>query len=141
MTDWFSERGVVVERRKQRGFSKSGTLLVGFLLGFFVSVLVFLGLAGYFVRHPQRMLVKAVDLGMGRVVEQTVESVPKDYVVEHQDEIVEEVHRLFQAYSQGRISSDDIRAFTKAIVDAIADKELDPSEIDGLLMLARGCAR
>ena len=121
--------------KKQRGFSKGGTFLVGFLVGMLVSVLIVVGLAGYFIRHPQKIIEKAVDVGMSRVVEQAVQSIPKDYMARRQKDISESVRQLTQAFSEDRISSADIQKLSKKVLTAVADRKVTPEEIDELIGL------
>lgn len=124
-----------MERRKQRGFSRGGTFFVGFFVGVLFSAFVVVGLAGYFIRYPQKIIVKAVDLGMNRVVEKTVESIPRDFVSERQEEITESAQRFAQAFTQNRISQADMNVLARKFFSVIADQKITPEEIDEILRL------
>ena len=124
-----------MERRKQRGLSRGGTFLVGFFVGVLCSAFVVVGLAGYFIRYPQKIIVKAVDLGMNRVVEKTVQSIPRDFVSERQEEITASAQQFAQAFTQNRISQADMNVIAKKFFSVIADQKITPEEIDEILQL------
>jgi hypothetical protein len=124
-----------VERKKRRSFSRGGTFLVGFFVGVLCSAFVVVGLAGYFIRYPQKIIVKAVDLGMNRVVEKTVQSIPRDFVSERQEEITASAQQFAQAFTQNRISQADMNVIAKKFFSVIADQKITPEEIDEILQL------
>ena len=128
------------EIKRRKSFSRGGTFFIGFFFGMLASVLIAIGLLSYFIRHPQRAMVKMVDMGVNRMVEKTVESVPREYIGQHQEEISESVQRFTQAFSQNRIDSDEMNQIIKKIFAAIADQKVTASEMDGLLLLANQLA-
>ena len=126
-----------MERERQNYFSRGRVFLTGFLVGIGFMVLVFIGLAGYAIRYPQKVLVKAFDAGMSRVVGQVEESIPREVIAMRKNDIAESVYRIAQAYSENRISSADIQMLSKNALAAAADKKVTREEIDELLRLVQ----
>lgn len=116
-----------------------------FFLGFFVGILVSaaaaVGLAGYLIRHPQTVMVKAADVAVKHVVEKAVESVPRDYIGQRQDDIAASAHRFSQAFSQNRVTSAEMNTLARQMVAVIADQQITETEIDNLLRLMDSYAR
>ncbi len=119
----------------ERRFSKMGVFITGFIVGIVVSVLIAVGLVRYIVQHPQKMIVKAIDMGMDQVVERTVQTMPKDYIGQRQVEISSSAEKFAQAFSQNRISSEEMNSLARAFFQVIADQQITPVEIDHLLDL------
>jgi len=126
---------VFMNRREQNSFSKGRTFLIGFLVGLLVSAFIVIGLAGYIIRYPQKVFVKAVDLGMNRVVEKTVQSIPKDYISERQEDIAASAQRFTRAFSKNRISPADMRFLSSKFFTVVADQKITSDEIDEFLRL------
>ena len=81
----------------------------------------------------QKLMKGVVDYGVSRVVERTIQSIPRAFVAERQDEIALTVRRLTTAYEENRLSSPDIRAMTKKVGEIVADQEVTPAEIDDFI--------
>ncbi len=119
---------------QKRSF-KTGVFLSGFLTGIVVTALIVVLLAGYFVRHPQKVMVKVVDMGMSRVVEKTVQTIPRDHIGQRQDEITESAERFAKAFSENRVSTEEINSLASAVFTIMADQQITSLEIDHLLDL------
>ncbi|MBN2029089.1 hypothetical protein JW824_02495 [bacterium] len=119
----------------QKRVSKTGVFMTGFVVGVVVSGLVVIGLATYVIRHPQEVIVRVVDMGMDRVIERTVQTIPQDYIGQRQAEIAASAEKFAQAFSQNRISSEETKALASTFFQTIADQQITPAEIDRLLQL------
>jgi len=128
--------------QKKRGtFSKSGTFFIGFFLGILVSAFSAIGLARYVMLHPQQMMVKAMDMGMGQVVEKTAESVPKDYIGQRQNDIAKSAQDLADAFSQDKLTPAEMNLLAQKMLVAVADQQLTTAEIDELIRFANQLSR
>ncbi len=119
----------------QKRFSKTGVFMTGFIVGLLVSGLVVIGLGAYLLQHPQEVIVRVVDMGMDRVIERTVQTIPQDYVTQRQAEISTSAEKFAQAFSQNRISSEEMNILASAFFQTIADQQITPAEIDRFLQL------
>ena len=81
------------------------------------------------------VIIKAVDLGATRIIEKTVETIPKEYVVVRQDDINQSVMKVTQAYSEGRLTSTDIQDMGREVFQLVADQEITSEEIDRMIKL------
>ena len=79
------------------GFSKAKIFTAGFVTGVLISMLAAAGFVQYILRHPKKVLVKAVDMGMDRVVQKTVQSIPRNYIGQRQDDIARSAQHLASA--------------------------------------------
>ncbi len=118
-----------------RRFSKGGLFAVGFFSGVLVSALVLILLAGYLLRHPQTVLVKAADFGVKKVIEKTVESAPREYIGQKQDEIAVTAQKFAKAFSESRISPADMQMLSAKMLGMFADQKITQEEIDETLRL------
>jgi hypothetical protein len=118
-----------------RRSSKAGTFFIGFLVGILVSAAIVLVLAGYFIKHPKSIIDKAADVAVERVVEKTVQSVPKDYIGRQQEEIANTARRFADAFSQNRITPAQMNMLAKKMLAVIADQKITQNEIDEILRL------
>ena len=119
--------------RRRKKSSGTGIFILGFLSGILVSGIIIIGVAGYFLRNPQRMLSKAVDIGLNRVVEQTIQSIPKEYVARKQQELVDTAARFTEAFSQNRISNTEMDQLSQMVIQTVIDRQVTAEEIDELL--------
>ena len=117
----------------QKQSSRTGPFFTGFFLGALVTVLVFVGLAGYVIRNPKVVMNKAVDMGLNRVVNKTIQSAPQEYIGQRQDDIASTAQKLAQAYSQDRISPAEMDGLARKIFAAMGDQQITQTEIDDLL--------
>ena len=118
-----------------RRSSKAGTFFIGFFVGMLASAIVVIVLAGYFLKHPRIIIDKAADLAVERVVEKTVETVPKDYIGRQQEEIADSARRFADAFSQNRITPAQMNILAKKILAVIADQNITQTEIDEILRM------
>ena len=124
----------MVARRESRRW-RWGTFFWGFFLGIvFVCLVAGAGVL-YVLKNPGSLVAGAAELGFSGAVEKTVQSIPKQYVADHQGEINEAVDQFIRAYASDRISSEEIHVLSRRIMDAISDQQITPSEIDELLRL------
>ena len=119
--------------RKQ--FSKTGVFITGLIVGIVISGLMAIGFATYIVRNPQKVIVKVIDMGMDRVIERTIQTIPQDYIGQRQTEISMTAEKFAQAYSQNRISPEEMNFLASTFFQTIADQQITPAEIDRLLQL------
>jgi len=115
--------------------SKIKMFVAGFFVGMLVSILVMAGFVQFVLRHPNRVLVKAVDMGMNRVVEKTVNSIPRNYIGQRQEDIARSARTLASAYSEDKITPAEMNLLAKQMFSAIADQQLTMEEIDQMLQM------
>lgn len=119
----------------EKGFSRAGSFFIGFFLGMLVCVIIVIAALKYVISNPQPVIIKAVDLGATRLIEKTVETIPKEYVVVHQNDINQSVMKVTQAYAEGRLTSSDIQSMGREVFQLIADQEITSDEIDRMIRL------
>jgi hypothetical protein len=119
-----------LNRRNERKTSK---FLIGFVSGMLFTVLLVVASVFYLIKNPQKVMNKAFDMGVRRAVVQTLRSIPRDYIHMNKDEMVESVNHFLQAYSEGRLSSQELQDITQKAFAAIADQKITPEEIDEIL--------
>lgn len=119
--------------RKKSSFSKPGMFFVGFFSGILIAALVLFFLAGYFLKHPQAIIVKAANLGVNRVIEKTVESTPREYIGLKQDEIAGTAQNFAKAFSENRIAPADMQMLGAMMMGILADQKITEKEIDDML--------
>jgi hypothetical protein len=123
------------EFRRPSRFSKTGLFFIGFFAGLLVAAGLVIAAAGYVMKNPEVVLVKAADFGIKRVVEKTVESAPKEYIGQKQDEIAATAQGFARAFSENRISPADMQMITARMIALMADQRITEDEIDGMLRL------
>jgi len=126
--------------KRESRFSKGGMFLVGFFAGMLAAAAVLFLLAGYVIRNPQAVAGKVAQMGMRRVVQKTVEAVPKEYVGEKQDAIASTAQNVAKAFSENRISPEDVQSVASRFFDMMSDQKLSPGEIDEMLGLINRAA-
>lgn len=130
-----------------------GRVFSAFLAGFFTA-LILAGVSGFFLvqyamRHPQDVADRAARMGMVRTVEKTVvrtvtrtvHSIPRDEVARRQERIDRTVQNLTRAFTENRLSYEDIQILGDRAFGAAADQKITPQEIDELLDLAERMGR
>jgi len=128
------------ESRPRKESSRGKMFLIGFLTGIIMTVMIVAGITGYFISYPQKILKKAVDLGMDRVIERTIHSIPKEYIEQHQQKITEHFQRFARAYTKDRVSSEDISILGRKIVTVIQEQRITTNEMDEILHLVKDCS-
>lgn len=120
-------------RNRKRNFSRTGVFFTGFLSG--VVIIIVIGILGvtYIIKNPEMVMKKAADFGIKQVVVRTMKTVPRKYIAERKDDILESANRFLQAYSQGNLSARQLNTLTQKVFESTADQEITPEEIDDLL--------
>ncbi|HEX9934864.1 MAG TPA: hypothetical protein VGB38_06670 [bacterium] len=118
-----------------RRFSKAGMFFIGFFSGLLAAAVLLVVSAGYVFKHPQIVLTKAGDFGIRRVFEKTVESAPREYIGQKQDEIAVTAQKFAKAFSESRISPADMQLITVRLVSVMADQKITPDEVDETLRM------
>lgn len=109
--------------------------LIGFFSGILVAALVLIAMAGFFLRNPQMVLTHAVDLGAKRLVQKTMESAPREYIGQKQDEIAVSAQKFAKAFSENRISPADMQMLSAKFLGMLADQKITQQEIDEMLRM------
>jgi len=130
-----------VRQHVQKQSSRTGSFFIGFFLGALITVLIGIGLAGYLIRHPQVVMNKAVDMGLNRVVNKTIQTVPQTYIGQRQNDIATTAQKLAQAYSENRISPAEMDGLARKVFTAMADQQITKQEIDDLLKIMNQLAQ
>ena len=115
--------------------SRAGTFFIGFFVGILVSAAVVVGLAGYLIKHPQTIIVKAADVAVDRVMERAIQTVPKEFIGRNQEAIASSARNFADAFSQNRISSTEMNLLAKSMLSAVADQRITQAEIQRILQL------
>ena len=118
-------------------FSKTGMFFIGFFTGILIMALILIGAARYFVTNPQKVIGKVAAAGVSRAIEKTMASAPKQYIGQKQEEIAATAQTFANAYSQNRISPDNIQALGGKVVSIMADQRITPEEIDEVLQMMK----
>jgi hypothetical protein len=121
-------------------FSKTGMFFVGFFTGILLLALAGIFAAGYTLRHPQAVMAKVGYPQMGKMIEKTVSTAPKEYIGRKGDDIAVTAQAFARAYSENRISSDDVQLLGARIFAVMADQQITPAEIDEILRTMRAYA-
>ena len=98
-------------------------------------IIIVIGILGvtYIIKNPERMMEKVADLGIKQALVRTMRTVPRRYIAERKDDIVESANRFLQAYSQGNLSTRQLNTLTQKVFESTADQEITPEEMDDLL--------
>lgn len=121
-------------------FSKAGMFFVGFFTG--ILVLSFAGIlaARYVMKNPQAVMAKVAYPQMGKIIEKTVATAPKEYIGQKQDDIAVTAQAFARAYSENRITPDDVQLLGARVFAVLSDQQITQSEIDDLLRTMRAYA-
>jgi hypothetical protein len=117
------------------GFSKGGSFFVGFLLGLLAAALAGFLSARYILRHPQQVMARVAMPRVNQMVQRTMSSAPREYIGEKQDDIGTTAHALARAYSEGRVTPEDMQAIGGRLFAMMADQQITPKEIDEVLRM------
>jgi hypothetical protein len=127
--------------REKKGFSRGGMFAIGFLLGILLTLLILAGITGYFMKHPQQVLVKVADYGIQQTVKKTAGSMPRDYIGARQDDIAKSAQQFAQAFSENKITQHEMGLIGRQFFLVMADQKITPDEIDRLLRMIDQYAR
>ena len=129
-----------MEGRRPQNRSRVGSFLGGMVTGIFLMVVIFGAGILYLVRNPRLIVEKAVDMGMDRVVTRTLESLPREHIRTRENEIADLAQRVVRAYSQNRISPEDLDTFTQRAFSIVSDQKVTSAEVDEMIALAEKMA-
>lgn len=118
-----------------------GSFFAGFFTGLFLMIILGLGAGYYLMQNPQKVIQSAGNIGAKKIVRKqmqkamarTVNTIPKNYVALHQDEIVQKFQQVTTAYSMGTLTTDDIYMLYNDFFMIVGDGEIQPKEIDQIL--------
>ena len=130
-----------MRQRIEKQSSRTGSFFIGFFLGALVTVLVLIALAGYVIRNPKVVMTKAVDMGLNRVMNKTIQTAPQAYIGQRQGDIAITAQKLAQAYSENRISPAEMDYIARQVFAAMADQQITQKEIDDLLKIMNQLAQ
>jgi hypothetical protein len=90
----------------------------------------------YFMRNPE-LITKQIHQRGSRVISHTMQSLPKEYLADKQDEVIELVNAFVRAYSEDRITFADMDRISQKAFTAAADSRITPREADEFMVLVR----
>lgn len=119
----------------------AGSFFAGFFTGLLLVCIIGLVVGIYLMENPQKVIQSAEKMGAKKIVQKqmqkvmvkTVNTIPKDYVAVHQDEIVQKFQQVTTAYSLGTLTADDIYLLYNDFFMIIGDGEIQPGEIDNIM--------
>jgi hypothetical protein len=121
-------------------FSKMGMFFVGFFTGILLLSLAGVIAAGYVLKNPQAVMAKVAYPQVGKIIEKTAATAPKEYIGQKQDDIAVTAQAFARAYSESRISPDDIQLLGARVFAVLSDQQITPAEIDDLLRTMKAYA-
>lgn len=135
-----------MEERQNSGFGK---FWAGLAVGILISIAAGLILLLSAMKNPRMLLKAAQKYGLEQAVgktamkaaSRTLQTIPKDYVALRQEDIGSTVRKLTDAYSDNKLSDQDISRLTGRFYESIADQNVSPEEIDQFLNLVDEVAR
>ncbi len=116
-------------------FSKSGMFFIGFFCGILIAAAAALMGAKYLINNPQVVLGRVASAGMGRLIQKTAESAPREYIGRKQDEIAVTAQAFARAYSEQKITPEDVQAIGVKVMTVLADQKINQQEIDEVLRM------
>ena len=116
-------------------FSKSGMFFVGFFCGILLAAAAGLMGAKYLINNPQVVLGRVASAGMGKLIQKTAASAPREYIGRKQDEIAVTAQAFAKAYSEQKITPEDVQAIGVKVMSVLADQKISQQEIDEVLRL------
>lgn len=122
-------------------FSKGGLFFIGLFTGVLVSVVACLSIASYLLKNPQKIVGKAVDMGMNRVIVKTMETVPREFVSQRETEITSAAQRFATAFSQNKIPPEKISELARMGFTIMQDQRITTKEIDEVIQAVNRIAR
>jgi hypothetical protein len=116
-------------------FSKSGMFFVGFFSGILVIAAAAILLANYVMKHPQLVIGKVATVSVGRLIQQTAATAPREYIGKKQDEIAVTAQAFARAYSEQKVTPEDVQAIGVKVLSVLADQKITQQEIDEVLRM------
>jgi len=124
-----------MQRQHPKKSSRIGTFFIGLLCGLLIAVFLVIGIAGYVIRNPKQILVRASDLGLQKIAARTVQSVPREYVGRQKDLITSKVQQFADAYANNRLSQDEIEHLMQEVMVVVSDQNVTTVEVEDILHL------
>ncbi len=121
-------------------FSKAGMFFVGFFTGILLLSLAGILAARYVMKNPQAVMTKVAYPQVSRMIEKTVATAPKEYIGQKQDDIAVTAQAFARAYSENRITPDDVQLLGARVFAVLSDQQITQAEIDDLLRTMRAYA-
>jgi hypothetical protein len=116
-------------------FSKAGMFFIGFFCGILVLAAVGLIGARYLLKNPQLVMGKVATVSVGRLIQKTAESAPREYIGSKQDEIAVTAQAFAKAYSEQKVTAEDVQAIGVKVLSVLADQKITQQEIDEVLRM------
>jgi hypothetical protein len=116
-------------------FSKTGMFFIGFFCGILLAAAAGLMGAKYLINNPQIVMTKVASAGMGRLIQKTAESAPREYIGRKQDEIAVTAQAFAKAYSEQKVTPEDVQAIGVKVMSVLADQKINQNEIDDVLRM------
>jgi hypothetical protein len=80
-------------------------------------------------------MTKVATAGIGRMIQKTAESAPREYIGQKQDEIAVTAQAFARAYSEQKVTPEDVQAIGVKVMSVLADQKINQNEIDDVLRL------
>jgi hypothetical protein len=116
-------------------FSKSGMFFIGLFCGILLAAAAGLMGAKYLINNPQIVMTKVASAGIGKMIQRTAESAPREYIGQKQDEIAVTAQAFAKAYSEQKVTPEDIQAIGIKVMSVLADQKISQNEIDDVLRM------
>jgi hypothetical protein len=116
-------------------FSKSGMFFVGFFTGILLVAASVIALANYVLKNPQLVMGKVATVSVGKLIQKTAATAPREYIGKKQDEIAVTAQAFAKAYSEQKVSPEDVQAIGMKVLGVLADQKITQQEIDDVLRM------
>ena len=116
-------------------FSKSGMFFIGFFAGILVVAAAAIVLANYVLKNPQLVMGKVATVSMGKLIQKTAATAPREYIGQKQDEIAVTAQAFAKAYSEQKVTPEDVQAIGVKVLSVLADQKITQQEIDEVLRM------
>jgi hypothetical protein len=116
-------------------FSKAGMFFVGLFCGILLAAAAGLMGAKYLINNPQIVIGRVALAGMGKLIQKTAASAPREYIGRKQDEIAVTAQAFAKAYSEQKVTPEDVQAIGVKVMSVLADQKISQQEIDEVLRM------
>jgi hypothetical protein len=116
-------------------FSKSGMFFVGFFTGILLVAAAAIVIANYVIKNPQWVMGKVATVSVGKLIRKTAATAPREYIGQKQDEIAVTAQAFAKAYSEQRVTPEDVQAIGVKVLSVLADQKITQQEIDEVLRM------
>ena len=73
---------------------------------------------------------KVASVSVGKLIQKTAESAPREYIGSKQDEIAVTAQAFAKAYSEQKVTPEDVQAIGVKVLSVLADQKITQQEID-----------